>query len=79
VRAPWPAEGAVYTETVVHTPPERYVSDVPYQLTILEAPTGERFTARIATDLEGPLVRIGDRVKFLEERDGVPFYSRVHN
>ena len=28
--------GTIYTETVVYSPPEAYVNDVPYQLAIVE-------------------------------------------
>jgi uncharacterized OB-fold protein len=30
-----PGSGTVYTETVVFSPPEAYVNDVPYQLAIV--------------------------------------------
>ena len=45
-----PGSGTVYTETVVYSPPEAYVNDVPYQLAIVElggrpAPDRPRSTA----------------------------------
>lgn len=73
----WPSEAVVYTETTVHTAPERYVSDAPYQLAIVEAENSARFTVRIAVDGEGTRAKIGDAVRFMEEREGVAFYSRV--
>ena len=39
--------GTVYTETVVYSPPEAYVNDVPYQLAIVELDGGRRITGRV--------------------------------
>jgi uncharacterized OB-fold protein len=65
--------GTIYTETVVYSPPEAYVNDVPYQLAIVELATGRRVTCRV----EGERVRIGDRVQFAEIRNSVPFFSKT--
>jgi uncharacterized OB-fold protein len=62
----------VYTETVVWSPPEAFVKDVPYQVAIILLEDGGRVTARIA----GDRVRIGDDVSFAEYRDGVPYYRK---
>lgn len=75
----WPPEGTVYTETVVHTPPERYVSDAPYQLAIIETRDGKRFTVRILLDSLDERIQIGERASFIEERGGVAFYRRARN
>jgi uncharacterized OB-fold protein len=64
--------GTVYTETVVFSPPEAYVNDVPYQLAIIELDGGKRITGRIA----GERAQIGDRVKFVEFRSDVPFFQK---
>ena len=69
--------GTVYTETVVHSAPEQFVNDAPYQVAIVTldeaSPTfGRRVTARIA----GERVQIGDRVSWLEDRDGIPFFLK---
>jgi uncharacterized OB-fold protein len=64
-------DGIVYTETVVHMAPEQFVDDAPYQLAIVSLQSGSRHTVRIA----GDRVQIGDPVKFLEERNGIPFYT----
>jgi uncharacterized OB-fold protein len=61
--------GVVYTETVVHAPPEQFVADAPYQLAIVSLENGKRLTARI----DGPRVAIGDPVEFVEDRSGIPF------
>ena len=65
--------GTIYTETVVYSPPEAYVNDVPYQLAIVELDGGRRITGRVA----GKRAHIGDRVKFAEFRNNVPFFSKA--
>jgi uncharacterized OB-fold protein len=65
--------GTIYTETVVYSPPEAYVNDVPYQLAIVELDGGRRITGRVA----GERAHIGDRVKFAEFRNNVPFFSKA--
>jgi uncharacterized OB-fold protein len=64
--------GTIYTETVVFSPPEAYVNDVPYQLAIVELAGGRRITGRI----EGERGQIGDRVQFAEFRNNVPFFRK---
>jgi len=64
--------GTVYTETVVFSPPEAYVNDVPYQLAIVELEDGHRITGRI----DGERAQIGDRVTFAEYRNSVPFFRK---
>jgi uncharacterized protein len=66
--------GTIYTETIVFSAPEQYVSDVPYQLAIVDLDEGSRLTARILP--AGGRVQIGDRVVFAEERDGVAYYAK---
>jgi uncharacterized OB-fold protein len=63
--------GTVYTETVVWSPPERYVNDAPYQIAIVDL-GDKRVTARIL----GDRVVIGDAVAFVESRDEVPYFRR---
>jgi uncharacterized OB-fold protein len=64
--------GTIYTETVVYSPPEAYVNDVPYQLAIIELAGGRRVTGRI----NGERAQIGDRVQFAEFRNSVPFFRK---
>jgi uncharacterized OB-fold protein len=64
--------GTVYTETVVWSPPEAYVNDVPYQLAIVQLDGGRRITGRV----DGDRVHIGDRVSFAEFRNEVPFFRK---
>jgi uncharacterized OB-fold protein len=64
--------GTVYTETVVFSPPAQFVADAPYQIAIVSLEGGGRLTARIA----GARVAIGDRVRFQEYRNDIPFFER---
>jgi uncharacterized OB-fold protein len=65
--------GTIYTETLVHAPPEQFVNDAPYQLVIVSLDGGGRVTGRVV----GDRVAIGDRVSFAEDRGGVPFFRRA--
>jgi uncharacterized OB-fold protein len=65
--------GIVYTETVVHAAPEQFTADAPYQMAIVWLSGGGRITARI----EGERVAIGDRVNFVEDRGGIPFFAKA--
>jgi uncharacterized OB-fold protein len=65
--------GTVYTETVVHSAPEAFVNDVPYQTAIVTLDEGGRVTGRIL----GERVAIDDRVALVETRNGVPFFSKA--
>jgi uncharacterized OB-fold protein len=67
-----PGSGTVYTETVVFSPPEAYVNDVPYQLAIIQLDSGRRLTGRIT----GDRAQIGDHVDFVEFRNEVPFFRK---
>jgi uncharacterized protein len=68
--------GIVYTETVVHSPPEQFASDAPYQIAIIELESGGRLTVRIVGKEPVDRVGIGDRVEFVEDRNGIPYYRR---
>jgi uncharacterized OB-fold protein len=67
-----PGDGAVYTETVVWAPPQAYAADAPYQLAIVDLDAGNRLTGRIIDSR----VRIGDRVRFFEYRNGVAYFLK---
>ncbi len=62
----------VYTETIVHSAPEAYVKDAPYQIAIVIRDEGGRVTGRIL----GERVKIGDTVELAETRDGVPYFRK---
>jgi uncharacterized OB-fold protein len=64
--------GTVYTETVVFSPTEAFVNDVPYQLAIIEFETGKKTTARIV----GERASIGDRVVLKETRGDVQYFEK---
>ena len=65
--------GIVYTETVVHSAPEAFIKDAPYQTAIVSLDGGGRVTARIL----GERVAIDDRVTLAETRDGVPYFRKA--
>lgn len=48
----------VYTETVIHSAPESFAAEAPYQIAIIEFEDGRRELVRI----EGERVAIGDDV-----------------
>ena len=66
--------GVVYTETVIHSAPEAFVNEAPYQTAIVTLDDGSgRLTARI----QGSRVSIDDRVVEVEVRAGVPFFRKI--
>ena len=69
--------GTIYTETIVHSPPEQYASDAPYQLAIIDLDRGGRLTVRVLGREPHERASIGDRVVFVEERDGVAYYRKA--
>ena len=69
--------GVVYTETVVHAAPEQFVADAPYQLAIVSLEDGGRLTVRILVNNDGERVAIGDRVEFVEDRNGISFFRKA--
>ncbi len=71
-------DGTVYTETVVHAPPEQFAQDVPYQLAIIDLDGGKgRITGRVLGKTPDERARIGDRVTFVEEKNGVAYYRKA--
>lgn len=63
----------VYTETVVHSAPEAFLKDAPYQIAIVVRDDGSRVTGRIL----GERVAIGDPVELVESRDGVSYFEKA--
>ncbi len=70
-------DGVVYTETVVFAPPEQFAADAPYQLAIIDLEAGGRTTVRILANAAGERAKIGDKVIFVEDRNGVAYYRRA--
>ena len=68
-------DGVVFTETIVHAPTEQFAADVPYQLAIIDLDRGGRVTIRVLGKTAKERARIGDRVRFVEERNGVSYYQ----
>jgi uncharacterized OB-fold protein len=67
------SRGVVFTETIVWSAPEAYVTEVPYQLAIVEIEDTGRCTVRIL----GDRVEIGDHVEFAGNRGGVAFFRKL--
>lgn len=65
--------GVIYTETVIHSAPEAFLDEAPYQLVIVDLEDGTRVTGRI----EGARVSIDDIVILAERRDGVPIFQKT--
>lgn len=65
----------VYTETVVHSAPEAFLKDAPYQIAIVLRDDGTRVTGRIL----GDRVAIGDPVELVESRDGIPYFKKARS
>ncbi len=70
-------DGVVYTETVVHAPPPQFAADVPYQLAIIDLDRGGRTTVRVMANSPEERAQIGERVNFVEDRDGVAYYKKA--
>ena len=64
--------GIVYTETVVYAAPERFASEAPYQVAIVQFDDESRITARIT----GDRVTIGDKVIEAEISNGVTYFTK---
>ena len=77
-----PTDGIVYTETTVYSPPQQYAAEAPYQIAIIDLgsspPDGPgRITVRILADSPAERVRIGDRVIFVDNRDGISCFRKA--
>lgn len=70
-------DGVVFTETIVHAATEQFAADVPYQLAIIDLDRGDRVTVRVLGKAAEDRARIGDRVRFVEERNGVAYYRKA--
>ena len=66
--------GLIYTETLVHSAPEQFVGEAPYQLVIVVLDdTGAKVTGRMNPP---DRVVIGDRVAFDHDRNGTPYFKK---
>ena len=66
-------QAIIYTETVIHSAPERFASEAPYQIAVIEFPGGTRELVRIS----GPRATIGDRVQELATSEGYPIFEVI--
>jgi uncharacterized OB-fold protein len=66
-------KGVIYTETVIHSAPEAFASEAPYQTAIVTLEGGGRVTGRIL----GDRVAIDDPVVEVERRNGVPYFTKA--
>jgi uncharacterized OB-fold protein len=65
--------GVIYTETVIHSAPEAFASEAPYQTAIVTLEGGGRVTGRIL----GDRVAVDDPVVEVERRNGVPYFTKA--
>ncbi len=66
--------GVVYTETVIHSAPEAFVNDAPYQLVIVSLASGGRRTGRVRGAVR---LTIGDAVRLVEtDAAGISWFTR---
>lgn len=72
-----PLEGVVYTETVVFAAPAQYAADAPYHIAIVDLDDGTRRTVRIVAKEARDRVRIGDRIVYVEERNGTAYFCKL--
>ena len=78
--------GTVYTETVIHSAPEAFARDVPYQTAIIDL-DGQPAAARVTCRILGDRVKIDDQVVEVEpgvaaqstawDTTGVLFFRKV--
>jgi len=66
--------GVVYTETVVHSAPEAFAAEAPYQVLIVTLDEGGRIHRPCSWRTR---VAIGDRVVLEETRNGIPFFKKT--
>jgi hypothetical protein len=64
-------QGTVYSCTMLHAAATPFEKNLPFQIAIIELEEGPRLTARI----QGEKVKIGDKVKQVEEKNGVQVFS----
>jgi len=56
--------GTIYTETVIHSAPEAFLADAPYQLVIVSLEAGGRRTGRMRP--AAARVKVGEKVRLAE-------------
>ncbi len=66
-------QGTVYTETIIHSAPEQFASEAPYQIALVELPGSQRVLVRI----RGRHARIGDAVREVDSNAGYPIFEVI--
>jgi uncharacterized OB-fold protein len=64
-------QAIVYTETVIHSAPEQFAADAPYQIALVTFEDQSRLLVRIS----GQRVQIGDTVRELESSLTYPIFE----
>lgn len=64
-------QATVYTETIIHSAPEAFAAEAPYQLALVEFEDKTRLMVRIA----GERAVIGDTVVEVEGQAGHPIFE----
>lgn len=67
--------GSVYSYTIVHVSDSRLQLKSPYLLAVIESVEGVRLLGRLDHPATEP-VKIGDRVEFVEWKDGAPLFQK---
>lgn len=65
-------QGTVYTETIIHSAPEQFAAEAPYQIAVVDL-DGSRLLVRIA----GARAQIGDLVREIEGPGGYPIFEVI--
>ena len=64
-------QATVYTETVIHSAPEQFAAEAPYQIAVVTFEDQSRLLVRIA----GQRVQIGDTVREVESSLTYPIFE----
>lgn len=66
-------QATVYTETIIHSAPEQFAIEAPYQIALVEFEDRLRQLVRIS----GLRAKIGDRVQEVESQCGYPIFEVI--
>jgi uncharacterized OB-fold protein len=66
-------QGTVYTETIIHSAPEQFAAEAPYQIALVEFPDKTRQLVRIS----GLRATIGDPVVEVPSQSGYPIFEVI--
>lgn len=66
-------QGTVYTETIIHSAPEQFAAEAPYQIALVEFEDKTRQLVRIS----GLKASIGDPVIEVESHSGYPIFEVI--